>query len=121
MSDSQIAQSEPKEVRVEVLRKLMQKYVDTYIEQSQESDRRKIGKILTVIDASMSDPQQRKAIKDIIQNDWYSHNEFDFAPAGEMRKLAEALEFELWPQDPNAEPLSNATIGSYNRYKDLTK
>ena len=33
-----------------------------------------LGKVLTIIDASIADTQQRKGIKDLIQNEFYGDN-----------------------------------------------
>lgn len=36
-----------------------------------------LGKVLTIIDASISDPEQRKALKDVIQHAFYEGDRLD--------------------------------------------
>jgi len=36
-----------------------------------------LGKVLTIVDASIQDPQQRKGIKDLIQNEFYQDNHLE--------------------------------------------
>ena len=69
--------------------------------------------MLTIIDASISDPEQRKAIKDLVNNEWWNSNTAYPAndrmtnPHTDMRGLCLALGFELYPVQEYALPASS--------------
>jgi hypothetical protein len=85
--------------------------------------RYKLGRVLTIIDASISDLEQRKAVKDLIQDNWWSNqnrpveNGKMVNPHTDIRGLCKALGFELYEVDNIAlayEPEQYA-IESYKR------
>lgn len=107
--------SEVKEVKVDNLKKVLQKYSNDMEKYYREHESHRLGKVLTVIDGSIADETQRKAVKDLIHDAWYSnrlHMEYPQA-----YKAAEALGFKLWeevalmPRDEN----------EFNPYKELVK
>lgn len=63
MSDSTVEKS--------VVRKALQKYVNLRGDREFELSKHKLGRVLTVIDSAIADPEQRKATKDLIQTIWY--------------------------------------------------
>lgn len=108
-------------VQVEVLRKVLQRFNEKYGEVIADTNRNRLGKILTIIDASLQDPEQRKAVKDIIQNEWYGYNGAyppDFDVHIEIRKVTEALGFKLYLESELAMPV-NTLNNEFNRYEDL--
>lgn len=108
-------------VEVNKLRKVLQVFNEQYGVSVNDQDRHKLGKILTVIDASIPDPEQRKAVKDIINNDWWVGVQISaFDVHSEIRKLTEALGFELYPET-NDKPMLNTSVAQYNRYEELVK
>ena len=79
----------------------------------------RLGKVLTVIDGAISDATQRKAVKDLIHEAWYSSNhniEFSYG-APRIQQPLEAIGFELYvsddmPPQPTPEP-------QYNPYNEI--
>ena len=72
-----------------------------------DSDSYKLGRILTVIDGVISDPEQRKAVKDLVQNIWYDNNSpiSPFAMNNSLEALlAKALGFKLWDEPDLSQP-----------------
>lgn len=112
--------SESESVKVAVLRKVLQTFNEAYGQYVSDSDRRKLGKILTVVDASIPDPEQRKAVKDIINNDWYIERPLlgGFSVHTEIRKLTETLGFDLYPAEEQSVP---TLPDDYNRYEKVVK
>ena len=50
-----------------------------------------LGKILTIVDASFSDPEQKKAVKDLIKEVFYSGNHLD--RTGSRHTIASLAQF----------------------------
>lgn len=107
------------------LQKVLRKFnedLGSYINADQRS---KLGKVLTIIDASIADPVQRKAIKDLVQNGWWTDvmptaSDQMANPHTDLRAICELFGFELYddndlapPQD--ADHLKNWTIGRYKK------
>lgn len=72
-----------------------------------EDQKHKLGRVLTVIDAAIADPEQRKAIKDLINNFWWSDNNRlnsnrMASPHTDLRAMCKVLGFELY--EPSDEP-----------------
>jgi hypothetical protein len=79
--------------------------------------RRMVGRVLTVTDASITDPEQRKAVKDLVENAIYGENSLN--PGGSLgleihnaiARLAASEGFELY----NAEAV-NEVVEPTNEY-----
>lgn len=106
------------------LRTLLQKFnedLGTYIN---AEERFKLGRVLTIVDASIADPEQRKAIKDLINNEWWNGNaratEAQMAnPHSDLRAICEVLGFELYPPESTANlPLGDNLEWTKKRYQD---
>lgn len=114
---SKDAQSEVKTVEVNVLRKVLQKYSDNIFEANRDIEKNRLGKILTIVDSSIADETQRKAMKDLINDAWYSANHTQKVYP-QAYQVAEALGFTLWTENPLAVPAGG---NQFNPYKELIK
>jgi len=88
-------------VEVKTLRPLLQNFNEELGVWVNDRDRFKLGRILTLIDASFSDPEQRKAVKDLVNNMWWGDvnaptNSPMQNPHTDIRGLTLALGFELY-------------------------
>ena len=85
----------------QVRRVLQELYSRIQKQQFEESDH-KLGRILTIIDWVTSDPEQRKAIKDLVRNTWYLNTGLQGLTTNksEIELAAEAIGFELWDKLP---------------------
>jgi len=95
-------------VKVKQLRKGLQRFNEDLGQYINSDQRYKLGRVLTIIDASISDPEQRKAIKDLVNNEWWSNgsrvtseNDRMTNPHTDMRGLCLALGFELYESKGN--------------------
>lgn len=99
-------------VEVSQLRPMLQHFneeIGCYINDDQ---RYRLGKVLTLIDASVSDLEQRKAIKDIINDFWWKISPQSrisdvgmASPHSDIRGLTQALGFDLYPVTNDSEPM----------------
>lgn len=110
-------------VNVKLLRKGLQRFNEDLGQLMNSDARYKLGRVLTVIDAAISDPEQRKAIKDLIQNQWWD-NGYDKPseggmsnPHNDIRNLCEALGFDLY-EESTSEP-SIGEVRRFNRYEEI--
>lgn len=118
---------EKSEVKIKDLRILLQKYNSDLGIYINSVDRYKLGRVLTIIDASIADPEQRKAIKDLINGDWWGtrlnkeSTEMD-NPHSDLRGLCEAVGFDLYEEQTYDVP-SNSDMREYTkkRYEDALK
>lgn len=92
----------------ERLRESLQKLENIHNTRKYEDQQHTIGRILTVTDGMIADPEQRKAVKDLVRNAFYGN----YAPAFDRNNSLEAQLFKhmtgenLW-DDP---PLLNASV-----------
>lgn len=123
--------SNTNEVTVKSLRTVLQRFNEDLGQYINGEERYKLGRVLTIIDAAISDPEQRKAIKDLVQNEWWGHGVRNSEsamsnPHTDMRGLCLALGFDLY-LDSNLLAASNMSdVVSDNswvteRYKDILK
>lgn len=113
-------------VEVVTLRKLLQRYnedLGTYINSDQ---RWLLGRVLTIVDASIADGEQRKAIKDLINGVWWNPgvrpSESDMNnPHTDLRAICTVLGFELYPSIENQPPSNNNEEWVAKRYKKIAK
>ena len=106
-------------ILVQPLRKVLQQFNEDLGEYINVEERFKLGRVLTIIDASISDPEQRKAIKDLVNNEWwnrdYRKTESSMTnPHSDIRGLCVALGFELYPPTENSLP--DNTVVDDNEY-----
>jgi hypothetical protein len=115
-------------VNIKPLRKVLQRFNEDLGVYINDDQRFKLGRVLTIIDASISDPEQRKAIKDLINNEWWGPNTQlsrgpMSSPHTDLRGLCQALGFELYEDKPgipeNAGPDENAYAAK--RYEKVSK
>ncbi len=108
-------------IEVEKLRKALQVFNGELGIAENDQQRHLVGRILTIVDASISDTEQRKAIKDMVnQAVWMPAETLSsFSPHDEIRKLTEALGFMLYPE--RDELPTNVPIQQFNRFTDLVK
>lgn len=97
-------------VEVERLRPMLQMYNENLGQYINDNERYKLGRILTIIDASFTDPEQRKAVKDLVNNEWWGNtsqlrpsNSPMANPHTELRGLTIACGFELYPPNNSGE------------------
>ena len=92
------------EVTTSKLRKLLQQFNEDLVQYINAEARFKLGRVLTIVDAAIADAEQRKAIKDLVNNDWWNNNtritEVAMSnPHSDLRAICEVLGFELYPAD----------------------
>lgn len=97
------------EIKVVPLRKMLQRFNESLGEHINEDQRYKLGRVLTIIDATIADQEQRKAIKDLVQNAWWLSDSYANRavsnnamtnPHTDLRAICKVLGFELY--EPNA-------------------
>lgn len=108
--------SEVKDVEVEKLRKVLRKYQEDVWQTNEDVDKRKLGKVLTIIDGAIADETQRKAVKDLIHGVWHKPVESFGHIYPNANHVAEALGFELYNDSVPVESLV-----TYNPYRELAK
>ncbi len=85
-----------------------------------------IGKLLTLIDATVSDPEQRKAQKDLVKQTIYqaNRNYFDMCILGSHNFMAKELGEDLMGKEPQNDCFYNNDIPlkyEYSRKKKENK
>ena len=110
------SRTEPVQVPVEKLRKYLLEYRKQMSTAQNDIERNKLGQILTIIDASFADQNQRKAVKDLVNNMWYISSGW-FNSYKEVGYIAEALCFKLDPDE--VQTVATPFEGTYNRYLEI--
>ena len=115
-------------VDVKPLRKALQKFNEDLGVYINDDLRFKLGRVLTIIDAAISDQEQRKAIKDLINNEWWSGPSGNRLrdpdtmsnPHTDLRALCQVFDFELYDR-PAGEPISERENLEYDikRYRKV--
>lgn len=119
-------------VEVKQLRPMLQNFNEELGRWVNDKERIKLGRVLTLIDASFNDPEQRKAVKDLVQDMWWSdHNQPSngtmSSPHTDIRGLTLALGFELYPKGeagllaapPDSDYFESVAQGKYEQYADI--
>lgn len=118
-------------VPVPSLRKVLQSFNEELGQYINADERFKLGRVLTIIDASIGDPEQRKAIKDLVQNEWWGgarNRPYETAmtnPHTDLRAICKVFGFELY--EPTANTLAVAPSEANNeefitkRYEKIAK
>lgn len=106
------------ELPLETLNRVLWKYEQDKEDYFAEQSRYRLGRILTIIDSSIADETQRKAVKDLVHDAWYSDHaqNINAAPYTHMFDVQTALGIETRidaAQIPQNE--------HYNPYKELVK
>lgn len=94
---------------VPAVRKMLQTFNEDLGVHINDDQRHKLGRVLTIIDASIADPDQRKAIKDLVNEAWWGSSNREskgpmLNPHTDLRAIANVLGFELYVYDPKAVP-----------------
>lgn len=116
-------------INTEQLRKMLQAFNEDLGVHENEEDRYKLGKVLTIIDATIADSEQRKAIKDLINSAWWSRNDRIkeskmSSPHTDLRGVCLALGFELYSSNPDIVPENTPFSGdtyAKQRYEKIIK
>ena len=110
----------------EQLRKVLQKFNQDLGEYINDEERFKLGRVLTIVDAAIADPEQRKAIKDLVNNEWWNNNirstnSYMTNPHSDLRAICELFGFELYPPDENtpSAPPSDDLEYIVKRYREV--
>lgn len=101
------------------IRNVLVKYQEDVYDYNRKLEDRRRGKILTVIDGVIADETQRKAVKDLVNEAWYSATSYidGHAHYPQMRHVGEALGFDLHPLDKDMQPAMPNS--EYNPYKSI--
>ena len=125
--DTQKKCDESSKINESKLRPMLQKFNEDLGVYINDDQRFRLGKVLTIIDAAISDPEQRKAIKDLVQNDWWNSRHDTIGrmpnPHTDIRGICIALGFNLYPAtttSPQNEPFDEEKYAS-ERYAKLVK
>ena len=111
------------EISLKKVREVLQTYQDDTGDYNRKLEKNRLGKGLTIIDSSISDETQRKAVKDLIHDAWYGANShfIDGHPHyPQLRHVTEALGFTLYD---GSQLLSQpeSTAREHNPYKKITQ
>lgn len=111
------------------LGKLLRQFNEDLGQYINAEERFKLGRVLTIVDAAIADPEQRKAIKDLVNNEWWGGGLAGRPSEGAMgnphtdlRAICEVLGFELYPESQLASPantLGNDLSWPKKRYADV--
>ena len=109
----------------ENLRSVLQKFNSDLGVYINEEERYRLGKVLTIIDASFADTEQRKAVKDLINNMWYS--QYDRArnvgsmtnPHRDLSAICEIFGFNLFGDHNESIPTDVPYEYEKSRYKEV--
>lgn len=106
--------SDTNTVTIKPLRKMLQRFNEDLGQYINGEERFKLGRVLTIIDASIPDPEQRKAVKDLVNNEWWNSNgarQLESAminPHTDIRAICRVLGFELYePTVIEGNPVEN--------------
>jgi hypothetical protein len=115
-------------ISVTGLRPMLQYFNEELGQYVNREERFKLGQVLTIIDASIGDPDQRKAVKDLINNSWWGGNgrlsEGPMTnPHSDLRGMCKALGFELYDESRLAAPAGHdeSLAWEQKRYLDAVK
>jgi hypothetical protein len=121
--------SDTNTITINPLRKMLQTFNSDLGVYINEDQRFKLGKVLTIIDAAIADPAQRKAIKDLVQDGWWvDHNKNRMSenpmtsPHTDLRAICKVLGFDLYEPSANELPkVSNNEQFAQKRYTKVSK
>lgn len=114
-------------VEITPLRKVLQRFNEDLGQYINAEERFKLGRVLTIIDASISDPEQRKAIKDLVNNEWWGTSSFRPSetamtnPHTDLRAICLVFGFELYEQSALTSPDSNSELNDEFHMKRYQK
>lgn len=101
------------ELEAKPLQKVLQKFNEDLGRYINDDQRFKLGRVLTIIDAAISDPEQRKAIKDLVNSEWWGKGDRNvpsdgmLSPHTDLRAICQLFGFELYDQNDLAVPMGN--------------
>ena len=102
-------------VKKSKVEKVFNAYIDDIYRVNNEIERSRLGKILTVVDGAIADETQRKAVKDLVHDAWYSATAYRTYP--QPTHVAEALGIDL----KRDIPVAVTSPDEYNPYKEVIK
>lgn len=110
------------------LQKVLQRFNEDLGQYINTDQRYKLGRVLTIIDASIADAEQRKAIKDLVQNEWWSNTSPQIgenpmlSPHTDLRAICEVFGFELYESNAGSLPTAGSDMDfSVDRYTKIAK
>lgn len=98
------------ELEPKALQKVLRNFNENLGIYINDDQRFKLGRVLTIIDAAIADPEQRKAIKDLVNNEWWSRGDRNMPvdgmanPHTDLRAICQLFGFELYEQNSLAVP-----------------
>lgn len=106
-----------------LLREKLRKLANVVGEEIDRNRKYLVGKVLTVVDATTSDAQQRKATKDLVEGAFYgdtlrspygqAYEALDY----QLRQLAASEGFELWENPPSGQHPVPVEFNEYSKIK----
>ena len=100
------------------VQKILRAYQEDLWDYNGKLEKKRLGKILTIINGAIADQTQRKAIKDIVNDVWYGEHYVEgHSHYPRLEQATQAIGFDLW--DKNAVPMNTQQIEEYNKYKEL--
>ena len=108
------------EIELSQVQNILREYQEDIFDYNRKLEKHRLGKVLTIIDSAVSDETQRKAVKDLVHDAWYSSSVYIEGHSGhpQLRLVTEAIGFDLYSQGPLLEAPS-APVEEYNKYKHL--
>jgi hypothetical protein len=106
-------------IDVNLAKKVLKQYQNDIFDYNRKLENKRLGKVLTIIDGSIADATQRKAVKDLVNDMWYSDRFVDgHSHYPRMDQATEAIGFELW--DDRDIPMGTYNPSDdYNKYKNI--
>jgi hypothetical protein len=109
------------EISLKKVRSILRHFQSDVYEYNQRLDKNRLGKILTIVDSAISDETQRKAMKDLINDSWWSHHHSveGFGDYPRLEHATQAIGFDLY------EPINSGSDAvpavEFNRYKEIAE
>lgn len=112
------------------VRSLLQKFNSDLGMYINEQERFLLGRVLTIIDASIADPEQRKAIKDLVNGEWWNRQNRGVPvdgmanPHSDVWAICKLLGFELYDENSLAVPANSENQNlewEQKRYKNFVE
>lgn len=95
-----------------------------------DQERYLLGRVLTIIDAAIADPEQRKAIKDLVNGEWWNPGNRARSvdgmgnPHSDMRAICKLFGFELYDENSLTAPSNSENENlewEQKRYKNAVE
>lgn len=118
------------ELNENTIRPVLQHFNEQLGQYINANERNKLGKVLTILDASIADREQRKALKDLVNEAFWGGDRSIvseggmYNPHSDMRAICELFGFDLYPEiesglHAQAHPYEKEDLGwIQKRYKN---